>query len=87
VRSFVSRLRKGLAGMARPPKKQATQGPAGSAPITTPREMRWLLTKREKDLTPDEKSDLMRLLESSLEVKQVHQLLQAFLQMLTRSTA
>jgi transposase len=81
VRSFVSRLRKGLPGMARPPKR-AQQAEAGSAPITSPRELRWLLTKREEDLRREEKDDLARLLESSPEVHQVHQLLQAFLQML-----
>jgi len=81
VRSFVARLRKGLPGMARPPK-QAQLGATGSAPITSPRELRWLLTKREKELTPEEKGDLIRLLESSQEVQIVHQLLQAFLQML-----
>jgi transposase len=81
VRSFVARLRKGLPGMARPPK-QAQQGEAGSVPITSPREVRWLLSKREKDLTPDEKDDLTRLLESSQEVQLVHQLLLSFLHML-----
>jgi len=81
VRSFVARLRKGLPGMARPPK-QAQQGEAGSVLITSPRELRWLLTKREEELTSEEKRDLTRLLESSGEVKHVQQLLQAFLQML-----
>jgi hypothetical protein len=71
VRRFVSRLRKGLAGMVRPPK-QVVQGAAGSAPITSPREVRWLLTKQEKDLTPEEQNDLTRLLESSAEVKGDH---------------
>jgi transposase len=80
VRSFVSRLRKGLPGMARPPKQ--AQREAGSVPIVSPRELRWLLSKREEELTPEEKDDLTRLLESSQEVKLVHQLLQDFLQML-----
>ena len=80
VRSCVSRLRKGLPGMARPPKQ--AQGEAGSVPIVSPRELRWLLSKREEELTPEEKDDLTRLLESSQEVKLVHQLLQDFLQML-----
>lgn len=80
VRSFVSRLRKGLPGMARPPKQ--AQGGAGSVPISSPRELRWLLSKREEELTLEEKDDLTRLLESSQEVKLVHQLLQDFLQML-----
>ena len=81
VRSFVARLRKGLSGMARPPK-HTHDGEFVPVSPTSPKELRWLLAKREEDLTPEEKSDLMRLLESSPEVKQVHQLLQAFLQML-----
>jgi transposase len=81
VRSFVARLRKGLSGMARPPK-YAKKGTSSSASPTSPRELSRLLSKREEDLTSDEKGDLARLLESSGEVKQVHQLLQAFLQML-----
>lgn len=81
VRSFIARLRKGLPGMARPPK-QAQKGEQVSASMASPRELRWLLSKREEDLTPEEKRDLMRLLESSLEVKHVHHLLQTFLQML-----
>lgn len=79
VRSFVVRLRQGLAGMARPPKR-AKQG--ASASCTSPREVSQLLSKREEDLTSDEKDDLARLLESSGEVKRVYQLVQAFLQML-----
>jgi transposase len=81
VRSFVSRLRKGLPGMARPPK-QAQRGTTVSVPITSPREVCWLLTKREEELTSEEKDDLTRLLESSQEVQLVHQLLQTFLLML-----
>ena len=49
---------------------------------TSPRELRWLLSKREEELTSEEKSDLTRLLEVSQEVKQVYQLLQSFLHML-----
>jgi transposase len=79
VRSFVARLRKGLSGMARPPK-HAKNAEAPSA--TSPRELSCLLSKREEDRTSEEKSDLMRLLESSETVKRVYHLLQAFLQML-----
>ncbi len=79
VRSFVARLRKGLSGMARPPKRAKT----GTAVIkVSPRELRWLLSKREEELTSEEKNDLTRLLESSQEVKQMYQLLQSFLHML-----
>jgi len=80
VRSFVSRLRKGLAGMTHPPKQ--VQREAGSVLLVSPRELRWLLAKQEEKLTPEEKGDLTRLLESSQEIKMVHQLLQDFIQML-----
>jgi len=86
VRSFVARRRKGLSGMAHPPK-HAKKGISSSTPPTSPRELSRLLSKREEDLTPEEKSDLTQLLESSQEVKLVHHLLQSFLQMLTRSAA
>lgn len=79
VRSCVSRLRKGLSGMARPPK-QAKQGAEVSA--ASPRELRWLLVKREEERTPEEQQELKRLLESSQEVKDLRGLLQSFLHML-----
>ncbi len=79
VRSFVARLRKGLSGMARPPKHTHT-GAATSA--GSPRELRWLLAKREEDLTAEERQDLNRLLESSQEVMELYCLLQSFLHML-----
>ncbi len=44
VRNFVARLRKGLSGMTRPPKRAKT-GTAVAA--VSPRELRWLLSKRE----------------------------------------
>ena len=72
VRSVVACLRKGLSGMARPPK-HAHNGAATSA--GSPRELRWLLAKREEDLTPEERQDLNRLLESSQEVKGLYCLL------------
>lgn len=78
VRKFVARLRQGLSGMARPPRQTKT-GEVSS--FALPREIAQLLSKREEDLTHEEKSALERLLESSQEVKQVHRLLQAFLQM------
>lgn len=80
MRSFVSRLRKRLPRMTRPPKQ--AQADAGSVPMVSPRELRWLLSKKEQELTQEEKDELLRLLESSQEVKLVHQLLQDFLQML-----
>lgn len=79
VRNFVARLRKGVSGMARPPKHAKTGEASSSA---SPRELSRLLSKQEEDLTSEERSDLTRLLESSQEVELVHHLLQAFLQML-----
>ncbi len=76
VRNFVARLRKGLPGVARPLKQ------GGGASTLSPRELRWLLAKREEELTLEEKSDLIRLVEASQEVKQVYHLLQSFLHML-----
>jgi transposase len=80
-RSFVARLRKGLPGMARPPK-QAKQAASASASMASPRELRWLLSKREEELTPEEQQDLQCLLENSEEIKRLHQLLQSFLHLL-----
>jgi len=77
VRNFVARLRKGLPGVAHPPKQR------GAASMLSPRELRWLLSKREEELTLEEKSDLARLVETSQEVKQLYQLLQSFLHMLS----
>ena len=65
--------------MARPPK-QAKQGAEVSA--ASPRELRWLLVKREEERTPEEQQELKRLLESSQEVKDLRGLLQSFLHML-----
>ena len=79
MRSFVARLRKGLSGMARPPK-QAKHGEAVSS--GSPRELRWLLAKREEELTPEEQHELKRLLESSQGIKELYGLLQSFLEML-----
>jgi transposase len=79
VRNFVARLRKGLPGVARPPK-QAKNRESPSA--FSPRELRCLFSKREEELTSEEKRDLMRLLESSQEARQVYHLLQSFLSML-----
>lgn len=76
VRNFLARLRKGLPGVARPPKQ------GGGASALSPRELRWLLAKREEELTLEEKSDLARLVGTSQEVKQLYQLLQSFLHML-----
>src|SRR5690349_451417 len=53
-----------------------------SAPASSPREIRWLLTRGEEELEPAERADRARLLEQSQEAKLLHQLVQDFLQML-----
>ncbi len=78
VRSFVTRLRKGLSGMARPPK----QGGSTCCSNLTKRTSLAALKARRGTHARREKSDLTRLLEVSQEVKQVYQLLQSFLHML-----
>lgn len=80
VRNFVARLRRGLPGMVRSPR--TTTGGHASTPASSPREIRWLLTRREEELEPDERADRARLLEQSQEAKLLHQLVQDFLQML-----
>lgn len=79
VRNFVARLRKDLSGMAYPPRK--TQEGRIRIPASSPREIRWLLTRREEELEPEELSDRARLLERSQEAKLLYQLVQDFLQM------
>ncbi len=80
VRNFVARLRKDLLGMTRPSRK-TTEGRT-SVPACSPREIRWLLNRREKELDPEECADRVRLFEQSQEARLLHQLLQDFLQML-----
>jgi transposase len=46
-----------------------------------PREWRWLLAKSEKNLRPEEKANLTRVLETPDEIRLLHRLLQQFLQM------
>ena len=45
------------------------------------RELRWLLAKKEDDLTVEEKQGLTKLFESSQEVGQLYRFLQSFLRM------
>ncbi|HEU5379398.1 MAG TPA: ISL3 family transposase [Ktedonobacteraceae bacterium] len=78
VRSFVARLRKDLPGMVRPPRKTA----GGHTPAASPRELRWLLARREQELEPEERADLARLLAHSPEATLLHQFVQDFLRML-----
>lgn len=83
VRSFVARLRQRLPGMVQPPRKTA----AGHTPASSPREIRWLLARREKDLEPEERADLARLLAHSPEAKLLYHLVQGFLRMLRERQA
>lgn len=83
VRSFVARFRTNLPGMALPPRRTTE----GHAPAASPREIRWLLARREKDLEPEEHDDLARLLAHSPEAKLLHRLVQDFLQMLRERQA
>lgn len=78
VKDFVTRLRRGLSGMKHPPKFTKTQG---GTPTLSPRELCWLLTKHEKDLTSEEKQSLVKLLASSEEIGHLYRFLQSFLQM------
>ena len=50
--------------------------------MLSPRELRWLLAKKEEDLIPEEKQSLEKLLESSQEIAHLYRLLQSFLHML-----
>jgi transposase len=79
VRNFVARLRKDLPGLARPPRR-TSEGRTG-APASSPRDIRWVLTRREEELEPEERADRLRLLEQSPEAHLLFHLLQDFLQM------
>lgn len=79
VKDFVTRLRRGLSGMKHPPKSIKTKG---VTPTLSSRELRWLLVKGEKELTPEEKQSLVKLLEYSEEICHLYRFLQSFLQML-----
>lgn len=77
VRAMTTRLRQSLPAMIHPPK-HAKKGEN----TYSPRELRWLLAKKSKDLSSEEQEDLSRLLASSEEVRLVHSLVQRFLRML-----
>lgn len=78
VKDFVTRLRRGLPGLKHPPQSIKMR----KAPSTlSARELRWLLAKREDDLTPEEKQSLVKLLDSSQEVCHLYRFLQSFLRM------
>ncbi len=78
VKDFVTRLRRGLPGLKQPPQSiQMRQAPS----MLSARELRWLLAKREEDLTSDEKQCMAKLFESGQEVRLISRLLQSFLHM------
>ena len=78
VKDFVTRLRRGLPGLKHPPKSITMR----QAPSTlSARELRWLLTKREDDLTSEEKQSLVKLFKGSQEVGHIYRFLQSFLRM------
>jgi len=58
VKDFVTRLRRGLPGMKHPPRSLTTKR---VPPMLSPRELRWLLAKKEKELTTEEKQSLVKL--------------------------
>lgn len=78
VKDFVTRLRRGLPGMKQPPQS-ITMRKAPS--ILSARELRWLLAKREDDLTSEEKQSLLKLFEDSPEASHLYRFLQSFLRM------
>lgn len=65
--------------MKHPPKSLTTKR---VPPMLSPREMRFLLAKKEEVLTPEEKQSLVKLLGSSQEIGHLYRLLQSFLHML-----
>ncbi len=85
VRNFVARLRKELPGMVHPPRK-AGEG-SGAACASSPRAIKWLLTKQDEELKPEERADRERLLEHSSDAKTLHRLLQEFMQMVRERQA
>ena len=79
VKDFVTRLRRGLSGMKHPPQVITTKG---VTPTLSPRELRWLLAKQEKELTSEEQQSLVKLLATSEEIGHLYHFLHTFLQML-----
>jgi transposase len=78
VKDFVTRLRRGLPGLKQPPQSiKLRETPS----MLSARELRWLLAKREDDLTSEEKQCLVKLLESSQEVSHLYRFLHSFLRM------
>ena len=85
VRNFVARLRKDLPGMLHPPRRANSGSVTPCA--TSPRAIRWLLTKQDEELESEEHADRDRLLEHSSDAKMLHQLIQQFMQMIRERQA
>lgn len=50
--------------------------------MLSPRELRWILVKKEEKLTPEEKQSLVKLFARSQEIVHLYHLIQSFLSML-----
>ena len=85
VRNFVARLRKDLPGMVHPPRN-AGEG-SGAAGASSPRAIKWLLTKQDEELKSEERADRDRLLVHSSDAKVLHGLIQGFMQMVRERQA
>jgi transposase len=87
VRAFTTSLRKRYPDVTALPRKPPSSQPSPPLPTLTPkskspRELRWLLAKKPEDLDQEEQAELSHLLDASEEVRLLHRLLQAFLQMI-----
>jgi transposase len=91
VREVTTRLRKTYPDVTSLPRTPASSQPTAPLPPlvskSSPRQLRWLLVKKREELDDTERAELARLLEGSEEVRLIHQLLQAFLQMLRERQA
>jgi transposase len=91
VRDYTTHLRKTYPDIAALPRAPASAQPTPPPPPlvskSSPRQMRWLLIKKREELGEEEQAELTRLLEGSEEVRLVHRLLHAFLQMLRERQA
>lgn len=75
VRAYVAHLRTSTADGAIPVKRSER------AQAVSPRSLRWLLTRKRKDLDQEEQAQLDQLLQVSADVQVIHTLLHQFLSM------
>jgi transposase len=91
AREVITTLRKTYPEVTAFPRTRPTSMPSPPptplASKVSPRQIRWLLAKRQEDLDEQEQEKLSRLLETSEEIRLVHQLLQRFLTMLRERQA